>query len=193
MSRHLPPRPNLEYLKNLAKERLPDLRQRQPAAQLADAQHAIAVDYGFINWSSLKAHIEGLAHISPLAGAWRADLSLSRPPDRPFRRAALHVDVSPERVTITDTVVDASGREARGVNTIHADGQSHPSAHGYALTARWRDSHALETVVTKDQLEVSRLTYEVSRDGGTLTLRGMAAAHEGYPAVDELTVFTRDR
>jgi hypothetical protein len=50
MSRHLPPHPNLEYLKKQAKESLRDMRQRNPAFKLADAQHAIAREYGFSSW-----------------------------------------------------------------------------------------------------------------------------------------------
>jgi len=58
MSSELPPRPNLEYLKKLAKELLHDLQTCDPEATLADAQHAIAKRYGFLNWSQLKGHVE---------------------------------------------------------------------------------------------------------------------------------------
>jgi len=54
MSSDLPARPSLEYLKKLAKERLHQLQQQNPSAKLADAQHAIAREYGFLNWSQLK-------------------------------------------------------------------------------------------------------------------------------------------
>jgi Glyoxalase superfamily protein len=60
MSRHLPQHPNLEYLKKQAKESLRDMRRRNPAFKLADAQHAIAREYGFSNWPKLKAHVSGL-------------------------------------------------------------------------------------------------------------------------------------
>ncbi len=43
MSRQLPEKPNLEYLKKQAKELL---RSRQQG-KLADAQHALAKEYGF--------------------------------------------------------------------------------------------------------------------------------------------------
>ena len=42
MSRNLPAQPNLEHLKNQAKVHLDELRTTNPAAQLADALHAIA-------------------------------------------------------------------------------------------------------------------------------------------------------
>ena len=54
----LPERASLEYLKKRAKERLPELRQRDAGAKLADAQLAIARDYGFSSWRALKAEID---------------------------------------------------------------------------------------------------------------------------------------
>src|SRR5262245_47645312 len=56
--RELPARASLEYLRKLAKERLPGLRGSDPAAKLAHAQLAIARDYGFPNWRALKAEID---------------------------------------------------------------------------------------------------------------------------------------
>ena len=54
----LPSRPSLEYLRKLAKDRLPDLRQSNPHAQLADALLAVAQDHGFSSWRALKAEID---------------------------------------------------------------------------------------------------------------------------------------
>jgi hypothetical protein len=54
----LPSRPSLEYLRKLAKDRLPDLRQSHPHAQLADALLAVAQDHGFSSWRALKAEID---------------------------------------------------------------------------------------------------------------------------------------
>src|ERR1700739_89171 len=52
MSRVLPEKPNLEHLKKQAKELLRTMER----AKLADAQHAIAKEYGFATWAELKAH-----------------------------------------------------------------------------------------------------------------------------------------
>jgi len=60
MSSDLPARPSLEFLKKLAKERLRDLQQRDPSAKLADAQHAVAREYGFLNWAQLKASVTSM-------------------------------------------------------------------------------------------------------------------------------------
>jgi len=56
MSRHLPEKPNLEYLKKQAKE----LLRGMPQGKLADAQHRLANEYGFATWAKLKSHIESL-------------------------------------------------------------------------------------------------------------------------------------
>jgi ankyrin repeat protein len=54
----LPDRPNLEYLKKLAKDKLPDLRRADPAARLADAQLAVAREHGFPSWRALRAELD---------------------------------------------------------------------------------------------------------------------------------------
>src|SRR5215510_8539907 len=77
MSRELPAKPNLEHLKNQAKQLLSSVQKGDRVAverfrsqvssrslahpKLADAQHAIAREYGFATWPKLKAHVEALA------------------------------------------------------------------------------------------------------------------------------------
>jgi len=58
MPQPLPARPNLEWLKKLAKDRLAALRADNPAAKLSEAQLAVAREYGFASWRKLKAHVE---------------------------------------------------------------------------------------------------------------------------------------
>ena len=53
----LPSRPSLEQLRKQAKER----RDATPGAALADAQFALARDYGFDSWPKLVRHVEALA------------------------------------------------------------------------------------------------------------------------------------
>src|SRR6185437_13517505 len=60
MSRQLPAKPDLEYLKKQAKELLRTMRQ----GKLADAQHTLANEYGFATWAKLKSHVEALG-LSP--------------------------------------------------------------------------------------------------------------------------------
>src|SRR5258708_3395387 len=77
MSRELPAKPNLEHLKEQAKDLLRKIQQGEPGAiervrslisfsapaslKLADAQHVIARDYGFSSWPKLKEHVDSLA------------------------------------------------------------------------------------------------------------------------------------
>ena len=182
MSRQLPAYPSLEHLKKQAKDLLPALQRENPDRKLADAQHAIARMYGFGNWAQLKAHVESLARPADamaataakphaLAGVWNANVAEStRHPDNPFRSATLEFAIEGDLVTITDVVVDASGREERGRNTLHADGVERGYEHGYVVAARWLSERALEATVTKQGALEGRVTYEVSADGRTLTL-----------------------
>ena len=54
----LPVRPSLEQLRKQAKER----RAAMPGARLAEAQFALARDYGFDSWPKLVRHVGALAH-----------------------------------------------------------------------------------------------------------------------------------
>ena len=174
MSRQLPARPSLEHLKKQAKELLDERRQANPSEQLADAQHALARDYGFSSWPKLKAHVESLTSVrSPFIGLWKANLAQSkRHHANEFRSATILIDVDGDDVRITDIVVDTSGREERHVNAIRADGREHvsESGNGYSLVAQWRDSYTLETVGKKDGQVVGSATYQVSADGRLLTI-----------------------
>lgn len=178
MSRQLPLNPNLNHLRKQAKELLRELRQQDPALQLADAQHAIARDYGFASWPKLKAHVEpqqpaSLRDDSPLVGRWKANLSKSRRhPANPFQAATIQIEVLGDILTITHDVVDALGEAASGKNTIRLDGNEHDSEHGngYTLIALWRGSGVLEVVANKGGQIVGRGTYEGSVDGKSLTI-----------------------
>jgi hypothetical protein len=177
MSRELPDRPNLEYLKNQAKDRLQDLRRSDANAQLADAQHSVACEYGFASWPKLKAHVEALMQevpstVSPFVGSWIANIDKSkRHPASPFRSASLHIAIDRRGiVTLDDVVVDGAGREERQRNVLHTDGREHPVAHGYVLTAAWRGPRLLEVVGRKGTEDEGTVHYELSSDDRTLTI-----------------------
>lgn len=61
MARTLPDRASLDWLKKTARQSLPALRAANPGARLADAQRALAREYGFPSWRALKAHVEAPA------------------------------------------------------------------------------------------------------------------------------------
>ena len=91
MSRSLPEKPNLEFLKKQAKE----LRNTL-GVKLVDAQHALANDYGFPAWANLKAHVQALG-LSP-AQALKAAVC-----DSDAVRVRKLIDQHPElRATIDD-------------------------------------------------------------------------------------------
>jgi diguanylate cyclase (GGDEF)-like protein len=80
MPRDLPDHANLEHLRKQAKNLLRDFRQGKPTAveqfrslaladarrklKLADAQHAVAREYGFEGWPKMKQHVDALVHAS---------------------------------------------------------------------------------------------------------------------------------
>lgn len=110
---------------------------------------------------------------SPFVGKWTANLSTSRRhPGNTFQRAVLQFTVTDNILTIIDVVVDESGHQHRGKNTILVDGQNHTSENGDVLIARWRGSHVLETEAKKNDQRVGWGRYEISEDGQTLTISG---------------------
>lgn len=184
MSRNLPPHPNLEHLRKQAKELLHELKQENPALQLADAQHALARQYGFASWLKLKAYVESLPRVAasaeaasekenPFVGTWAANLSKSkRHPGNPFQNATLQFTVAGNTVTIIDVVVDETGREIQSKNTILVDGQEHTTENGYVFMARWHGPNVLETEAKKDDRQAGWGKYEISEDGKVMTISG---------------------
>jgi ankyrin repeat protein len=53
MSRELPAKPSLEYLRKQAKQ----IQRATSQGKLADAQHALAREYGFADWARLKSYV----------------------------------------------------------------------------------------------------------------------------------------
>ena len=75
----LPDDASLEWLRKHAKKRLRELRDTIPDAKLADAQLAVAREYGFPSWRALKAHIDTLSVEGQLFAAARSgDLTTLR-------------------------------------------------------------------------------------------------------------------
>jgi aminoglycoside phosphotransferase (APT) family kinase protein len=54
----LPDNPHLDHLRRQAKDLLAGLRDTNPHASLADAQSALAEQYGFRTWTDLKAEVD---------------------------------------------------------------------------------------------------------------------------------------
>lgn len=195
MSRQLPAHPNLEHLKNQAKDRLDDLRGRNPSAKLADAQHAIAREYGFVNWAALKAHVEAAPARSPFEGSWNVDLERSsRHPHNAVQSATLRFTVNGDTVELGHDGVDPSGRQERSHNTLRVDGVEREAAPGLMMTTRWLGPRAFETIAKREGRVIGHGTYEVSSDGKTLTVSSRYAKSnaDGWQSdADQVIVLTR--
>ena len=71
--RFLPDKPSLGFLRKEAKDLLAALRESSPEASLADAQRALAVEYGMRDWTELKSEVERRAVEVPVAPSGLAD------------------------------------------------------------------------------------------------------------------------
>src|SRR5499426_938375 len=71
----LPLRASLEHLRHEAKQRLKAMRAQDPAARLAEAQLAVARDYGFSSWRRLKATLDEQARDRAFAAAYAGDVA----------------------------------------------------------------------------------------------------------------------
>lgn len=172
MSRTLPARPNLEYLKKEAKGLLDDLRRSDPSAQLADAQFALSRDYGFDSWPKLKSHVESIAVLDTpaLAGGWIADVAKSmRHPSNLFKSGRIHFTINGDSIAIVDEFVDDAGQSIRGRNQVTVDGVERESDNGYSLSATWI-AGGFAAVARKDGEMIGGVTYVVSADGRNLTI-----------------------
>ena len=82
--RTFPAHPNLEHLKNEAKQRLEAIRLKAPRARLTEVQFQLAREYGYASWRELKADLDQRVPVANAIGNWIGFLS-------PDLRIALHV------------------------------------------------------------------------------------------------------
>jgi len=142
MPRDLPARPSLEHLRKQAKSLLDDLHHddpdavaqlraefpdRAPAdAQLAQAQHLVARDYGFASWPKLVAHVEALEDpVLALVAALREQRNdrvrelLGR---RTELRARLDAAIPGDNFGGTPLIAAVNARNREGVEMLLAHG-----------------------------------------------------------------------
>jgi ankyrin repeat protein len=131
-SSSLPDHANLDWLRKRAKRRLQELRRDQPTAKLADAQLAVAREYGFRSWRALKSHVDGLTIDGQLFAAAKSGAAaaltslLDAHPDRldardkPYAWTLLHAAAMGGHLAAVDLLLarglDPNARE-RGDNT----------------------------------------------------------------------------
>jgi hypothetical protein len=109
-------------------------------------------------------------------GHWTADVAASRfNPGVVVKAATLDFAVTSETVSITDGITDGSGREiGTGTTVFRTDGKVYPHEQllsGLTVVCQWKGPSLLDTVLTRRNGIVDHVTYEVSEDGETLTLR----------------------
>src|SRR6185295_2312672 len=162
---NLPDRASLEYLKKLAKERLAALRTADPAVKLADAQLAIARQYGFASWRALKAEID----------------RRRAPNVAEFLRACQTGDVAALRALLAIDPTLARERVAGGTTGLH-QAVRHPEAvrvlleHGADPNLRdtGDNASALHFAVATGILETVRLLLDAGAD-----VHGAGDLHNG--------------
>lgn len=112
----------------------------------------------------------------PFQGHWTADVAASRfNPGFVVKAASLDFVVTSETVSVTDRITDGSGREiGTGATIFRTDGKSHPHDQllpGLTVVCQWKGPSLFDTVLTRPNGIVDHVTYEVSEDGRTLTLK----------------------
>jgi len=95
MAQALPARPSLDWLRKTAKQRLRDIRAENPEAKLADAQLALAREYGFRSWRALKAEVDRLQAATAIDASTISDESLGA-----FLRAVGAGEIDKVRATL---------------------------------------------------------------------------------------------
>jgi hypothetical protein len=115
------------------------------------------------------------------AGVWTADLSKSKQdPKYQFQSVTLHIVVSRDSVTMTSRLTDAGGKEQRATETLRTDGSEHPGSLSPNVThvSRWVGPKVLATTAYKDGKLIGLITYELSADGKTMTVRSSGMAEQ---------------
>lgn len=193
MSKFLPLRANVEWLKKSAKDRLTELRAADPALQLSDAQFDIARTYGFSSWRKLIAHIEEV----------RDRLRQLVPPADPSARAEVISPDDPElaqlfaaiRAGETQTVMQLlrkrpaliNARAAEGQTPLHVAAQHNDPQLGVILLAHGADPDltygesghtALSWAVTCNASEFANTLIRLAVKPDLFTAAGLGAIEE---------------
>jgi ankyrin repeat protein len=148
MSRALPLRADLDWLKKHAKERLAELRTSKSDVRLAEAQLAVAREYGFPSWRALKAHVEKLREavdsIAPPASA--AAITMPVAPDDPDLVRLFTAIAAGEYATVGAILSQrrelVNARDAEGQTPLHAAAWHNDPRLGAYLLALGADANA---------------------------------------------------
>ncbi|HKQ14507.1 MAG TPA: ankyrin repeat domain-containing protein [Steroidobacteraceae bacterium] len=143
MAQALPARPNLDWLRKTAKDHLRELRAQDPQRKLAEAQFAVARQFGFSSWRALKTHVDqlhpqsqtladeevavflrhvGAGHIDAVKAALaKSPAIVNAVGPHPYwggRPQALHVSIETTRRDVFDLLLSA-GADVNGDNRLY--------------------------------------------------------------------------
>jgi ankyrin repeat protein len=192
MAQSLPPRANLEHLRNQAKQRLKTMQAQDPGARLASAQLAIAREYGFASWRRLKAAVDEQDREHVFAAARAGDVdTIRRALDGGFNPGATdatgrtthqiaktlgHTDLElfMRQHQERDERHDEVKRVVRAIQEAAAEGRADElhrllEAHPDLVDApgvTWEQQTALHKAAWKNRLECVRVLLEHGADVG---------------------------
>ena len=129
-----------------------------------------------------------------IAGTWKANLAESqRDPNHQFQSLTLQLEVSDEALSLAFTGVNRAGEQVSSTRKLRPDGKEYPVAEapGIVESARWTGPYTLETVYKQDGKVVSEGSYEVAKDGKTLTSKG-TGINESGTRFEQVIVFDRE-
>lgn len=146
MTRFLPLRANLEWLKKAAKDRLKVLQQTAPEAQLSEVQQTLAQEYGFANWQSMTSHVE---HVRDKISGFLPPPSLDQgeiSSDDPDLKRFLAAIVKGEYQSILELLVSkprlATSPSGDGTTPLHLAAQCNDAQLGVTLLCYGADPYA---------------------------------------------------
>jgi hypothetical protein len=110
----------------------------------------------------------------PLAGTWakRPSPSSAGRAQAPMDDMVFEFDLIDGTVTLTQIVIESTGRQSATRTVIQADGRDHSAEFGDALVlqATWTNDRTLELIFKHAEAVVSKWTYEVSVGGQSLVV-----------------------
>lgn len=215
MADALPARANLDWLRKTAKQHLRTTRLQRREAKLAEAQFAIARQYGFSSWRSLKAHVDRLGSSDPAASSLPTDetvasflrsvgdgrlhdvqAALAAEPTlvnavgpHPYwggRPQALHVSIETKRPDMFDLLV-AAGADINGAN----DQYEHWSP--LMLTFHWDQPGMRQALMERNARVglVEAMLFEDDAAVEKMLSRGKSALPKTQPNGGSLLAFAR--
>jgi hypothetical protein len=132
--------------------------------------------------------------MNPFNGTWIANISKSqRHANHQFHSAKLHFEVSDDNVSLRHEGINAEGKYESGTTTLSADGKEHDSseAPGIKILTQFVGDHLIDSKAFKDGQLVGHGTYEVSKDGSTLTATVYGTDASGKP-FEQIIIFDHE-